>query len=98
MSDDSDDMDAALGNQTRASEWKGLRLALAERLKNLRDAQTQTTDPDELIRLARQLETLEAQLDTIRIEEAVADFVEKSIRYTINSNKMIDQFQDEGKE
>jgi rhamnose utilization protein RhaD (predicted bifunctional aldolase and dehydrogenase) len=95
MPTESDDFEEALGNQTRASEWKTLRLALVERLRNLRDSQTATSDPDELIRLARQIEILEAQVETIRIEEAVADFVEKSVRYTINSNKMLEQSEDE---
>jgi hypothetical protein len=88
MTDEPDDIESALGNTTRAAEWKSLRKALAERLKNLREARGQTTDPDEQIRLARQIETLEAQLETIRIEEAVADFVEKSVRYTINASRL----------
>ena len=88
MSKPPDDFDRALGNQTRAAEWKSLRKALAERLKNLREARTLTADPDELIRLARQIETLEAQLETIRIEEAVAEFVENSVRYTINASRL----------
>jgi|GEM_PF-7040000 hypothetical protein len=88
MSNKSDDLDRALGNQTRAAEWKSLRKALAERLKNLRDSRTHASDPDELIRLARQIETIEAQVETIRIEEAVAEFVENSVRYTINANQL----------
>jgi flagellar basal body rod protein FlgB len=88
MSDTPDDLDSAFEGQTRAAEWKSLRKALAERLKHLRESRPQTTDPDEQIRLARQIETLEAQVETIRIEEAVAEFVENSVRYTINASKL----------
>jgi flagellar basal body rod protein FlgB len=88
MSERQDDIDRALGNQTRAEEWKSLRKALAERLRNLRESRAHTDDPDEQIRLARQIETLEAHVETIRIEEAVAEFVENSVRYTINASRL----------
>jgi flagellar basal body rod protein FlgB len=94
MSNKPDDFDRAFVNQTRAAEWKSLRKALAERLKNLRDSRAHTNDPDELIRLARQIETIEAQVETIRIEEAVAEFVENSVRYTINASKLQDEGDD----
>jgi len=95
MADKPDDLDRALENQTRAAEWKSLRKALVERLKNLRESRKETNDPDEQIRLARQIETLEAQVETIRIEEAVAEFVENSIRYTINANKLVEESEGE---
>ncbi len=95
MSNLPDDIDEALGNQTRAAEWKSLRKALVERLRNLREAGARTTDLDEQIRLARQIETLEAQVETIRIEEAVAEFVENSVRYTINASKLQEENYDE---
>ena len=91
MSNTPDDLERALGNQTRAEEWKSLRKALVERLKNLKESRTIVIDADEQIRLARQIETIEAQIETIRIEEAVAEFVENSIRYTINASKLVDE-------
>ena len=91
MASEKSDLDEALGNQTRAEEWRTLRKALAERLRALKAAREATQDTDEQIGLARQIETMEAQIDTLRVEEAVAQFVEDSVRYTIAASRYEDE-------
>jgi hypothetical protein len=91
MAKEKSPLDEALGNQTRAAEWRSLRKALSERLRALRASRDAATGMDEQIALARQIETIEAQVDTLRVEEAVAQFVEDSVRYTIAASHMEDE-------
>ena len=75
-----------LGDE-RAGHWRQLRKALEERradLRGRRDAAARQDDYDlEVLHLDREIATMTKQIEALRIEEAVSEFVEDSIRVTI---------------
>jgi hypothetical protein len=83
-----DELDEFLGDQPRAEEWRALRKALAGRLHSLRERQKDSRDDAEILVLASEIEKLEAKVAALRLEEAVAQFVEDSAQATINSAKL----------
>ena len=77
-----------LGENPRASEWRALRQALTERLTGLRRQRQQAvgnpqTDPVRLAALDAQISALDRQVAALETEEAVAQFVEDSIKVTL---------------
>lgn len=72
-------IDDFTGGSPRASEWKALRQALADRQRGLRLQLEAETDPAQIITLDRQIAGMERQIVTLQTEEVVAKFVEESI-------------------
>ncbi len=77
-----------LGEHPRASEWRALRQALEDRLMGLRrqrqrEAEEEDAAPERLASLDTQIVALDRQVATLETEEAVAKFVEDSIKYTL---------------
>ena len=78
-----DELDPFFENETRAAEWRGLRIALMRRLAALQTAVDDTDVPQERARLEREIETLKGQVDTLLIEEVSQQFAEDALRVTI---------------
>lgn len=76
-------VDEFTGGAPRASEWRALRLALEDRLRDLRERRAAEPDPVALPALDKQIATLTKQVTTLGTEEAVARFVEDSIHTTL---------------
>jgi len=72
-------IDDFTGGSPRASEWKALRQALADRQRGLRLQLETETDPAQIIALDRQIAAMARQIETLQTEEVVAEFVEESI-------------------
>ena len=79
MIDSSTVIDDFTGGTPRASEWKAMRQALADRQRGLRLQLETETDPAQIASLERQIAAMEKQIETLQTEEVVAKFVEKSI-------------------
>ena len=67
------------GGTPRASEWRAMRRALADRQRGLRLQLETETEPTQIAALERQIVAMEKQIETLQTEEVVAKFVEKSI-------------------
>ncbi|HEY3330111.1 MAG TPA: hypothetical protein VGK19_08845 [Capsulimonadaceae bacterium] len=78
-----DELDQYFEHDTRADEWRALRIALTGRLKALRSAQDATDNIAEQARLEREIVNLRKQVDALLIEEVSQQFVEDSVRVTI---------------
>jgi hypothetical protein len=76
-----------LGENPRATEWRALRQALADRLTALRRQRRQEAEaggaPTRLQALDTQIATLDRQVAALETEEAVAQFVEDSLKVTL---------------
>ncbi len=76
-----------LGEHPRAEEWRALRQALAGRLSGLRQQRREGADAGldapALRGLDTQIAAIERQVATLETEEAVAQFVEDSVRATL---------------
>lgn len=87
-----DDLDPYLEGQTRAETWRALRQALVERLRRLKDSRGQVEDPEEGMRLEREIIALQKQVDTLQIEEVAAQFAEDSLRFTIGASRIDEEW------
>ncbi len=76
-------VDEFTGGAPRASEWRALRLALENRLRDLRDRRAAEPDPAAWPALDKHIATLTKQVTTLGTEEVVARFVEDSIQATV---------------
>ena len=76
-----------LGGHPRAAEWRTLRQALEERLTSQRRQRQRESEedapPERLAALDTQIAALDRQVATLETEEAVAQFVEDSLKYTL---------------
>jgi hypothetical protein len=76
-----------LGDSPRATEWRAMRQALADRLTARRQQRREEADAgaDEprLHALDLQIAALERQVTALKTEEAVTQFVEDSIKVTL---------------
>jgi hypothetical protein len=83
-----------VGENPRAAEWRALRQALLERLQALRRQRRQEVedgaDAPRLRSLDTQIAALDRQVAALETEEAVAQFVEDSIKVTV-AKSMIDE-------
>ena len=93
-----DELDPFFENDTRAVEWRSLRVALMRRLAALQSAQESTTNLVEQARLEKEISTLKKQIDTLLIEEVSQQFVEDSVRVTIAVSQLDQGMDDEGGE
>lgn len=87
-----DDLDEYLENETRAAEWRALRLALIERLRRLKSAREETRDESERATLTQEIDKLTKQIDTLQIEEVAAQFAEDSLRFTIGASRLDEEW------
>jgi hypothetical protein len=87
-----DDLEPYLEGQTRAEEWRALRQALVERLRRLKDARREVDDPNEGMRLEREIQALQKQVDALQIEEVAAQFAEDSLRFTIGAARIDEEW------
>ena len=81
-----------LGEHPRAEEWRALRQALEDRLLGLRRQRQREADddatPERLASLDAQVTALDRQVATLETEEAVAKFVEDSLKFTLAQNDL----------
>ena len=81
-----------LGGHPRAAEWRTLRQALEERLIGLRRQRQRESEeggpPERLAALDTQIAALDRQVATLETEEAVAQFVEDSLKYTLTQSDL----------
>ena len=77
-------IDEALGDNPRASQLRLMRAALEERRGGLRKEMEQLTDEAERGRLQAKIKTLDKQVEALRQEEGVSEFVETSVRITLS--------------
>lgn len=84
-------VDDFLGGNPRAEDWRSLRIVLEGKRADLRARlqQTERSDPS-LARLRRAVDEIETQIDALRQEEAVSQFVEDSVRATIALPRPVD--------
>jgi len=71
-----------------AAEWRELRAALTERLGRLILARDEAVDDAERADLQKRVDETRQQVQTLAIEETVAQFVEDSERYIIAGHPM----------
>ncbi len=79
-----------LGEHPRASEWRALRRSLEERLLGLRrqrrlEAEGEA-DAERVTALDAQIAAMDRQIAALETEEAVAQFVEDSLKFTLAQN------------
>jgi hypothetical protein len=77
-----DELSDYLDDQTRAEQWRKLRMTLVARRKELRLAR-ETADTEDLNRLDSKIAALTEQISALRVEEAVAKFIEDSVRFSV---------------
>ncbi len=72
--------------EVSAQEWRQLRFALGDRLRSLKEALAETKNPAEQIQLQKRIDEIGEQVKRLRLEEAVAQFVEDSERYVVSAS------------
>lgn len=77
-------IEQVLGESPRANELRLLRQTLESRREVLRRELAQTTDEKERDRSAARLREIAKQIAVLKEEEAVTEFVEKSVRFTLH--------------
>jgi len=80
-----DELDPFFKNETRASEWRTLRIALLRRLAALETGLENAADEEERKRLSSEIKTLHKQVDTLLVEEVSQQFAEDAVRMVIVS-------------
>lgn len=87
-----------LGEHPRAAEWRALRHALEERRSGLRRERQREAEggapDDRLAVLDAQILALDRQVATLETEEAVAQFVEDSVKFTLVQNDLTATLED----
>lgn len=86
-----DVIDDVLGENPRASELRLMRAALEQRRDALRSEAERSTDETERSRLASRLKVLDKQIDALRQEEGITEFVENSVRVTLSKSALEDE-------
>ncbi len=80
--DEDELIDEVLGENPRASQLRLMRAALSERRTAFLEELERTEDDSERARLGARIRTLEKQIDALRQEEGITEFVENSVRVT----------------
>ena len=80
-----------LGENPRARELRLMRGALEHRRESLQRERSRTQDVRERAKLDAKLAELEKQIDALRNEEAITDFVEASVRVTLHKPALEDE-------
>jgi len=90
-----DELETYFENETRAIEWRNLRHALTGRLKSLKAALAEAKLPEDRVVLEKQIAKVDQQIGVLRIEEAAQQFVEDSLRVTVNAHQLRDSSESE---
>ena len=77
-------IDEALGDNPRASQLRLMRAALEERRNGLRKEQEPLANDSDRSKLQARIKTLNKQIEALRQEEGVSEFVETSVRLTLS--------------
>ena len=78
-------IDEVLGENPRARELRLMRAALEQRRVSVRREVGRTADVREKAKLEARLVELDKQIEALHNEEAIAGFVEASVRATLNT-------------
>lgn len=73
-----------LGENPRAQELHAMRIALEQRRDGTRRDRDRTTDKAEQTRLQAKVQELTRQIEALRQEEGITQFVENSVRVTLH--------------
>ena len=96
MSNADEVIEEFLEGQPRAQTWRELRETLEARLKDAVAARDEIDPEDpQLPALERRVRDLRAQVAALAQEEAVTQFVEESVRASLNRPRPFDEFDDE---
>ena len=86
-----DIIDDVLGENPRASQLRLLRVALVERHSAYQREIESSTEPADRKRIARKIKVVAKQIEALRQEEGIAEFVENSVRVTLNTAALDDE-------
>lgn len=84
LPDEEQIIDEVLGENARARELRLMRAALEERRALFQREQERTNDEVENKRLNAKINELTRQIEAVRQEEAISEFVEGSVRVTLH--------------
>ena len=84
MPDSEEVISEFMGENARASELRVLREELMVRLRAARVERLMEPDAERRAAIASHIKTLEKQIEALRTEEAVSEFVEGTIRATLS--------------
>ena len=73
-----------LGDNPRAQELHAMRLALEQRREGMRRERERAPDKGEQTRLHAKIQELNKQIEALRQEEGITQFVENSVRVTLH--------------
>lgn len=75
-----------LGDNPRAQELQAMRIALEQRREGMRRERQRATEKPEQIRIQAKINELDKQIDALRQEEGITQFVESSVRVTLHQS------------
>ena len=85
-------IDEALGENTRARELRLFRNALESRQAGMqRELEKSTTDAERAA-YAKKIADIKKQIETLRREEAISEFVEDSVRLTVMRSAIEEEY------
>ena len=73
-----------LGENPRAQELQAMRIALEQRREGMRKERERVPDKAEQTRLHAKIQELNKQIEALRQEEGITQFVENSVRVTLH--------------
>ena len=86
--DEDEIIDDVLGDNPRASQLRLMRAALEERRGALRKELERSQDDVERNRLQGKIKVLDKQIEALRQEEGVSEFVETSVRVVLSKSAL----------
>ena len=84
-------IDEFLGEHPRARELRLMRAVLEERCVGVRKELERESDAKNQARLQQKIKELNRQIEAVRQEEAITEFVEASVRVTLNKGSLDDE-------
>ncbi len=75
-----------LGDNPRAQELQAMRIALEQRRDGIRRERERSQDRTEQTRLQAKIQELTKQIEALRQEEGITQFVENSVRVTLHQS------------
>lgn len=85
---DEEVIDEFLGENPRARELRLMRAALQQRMAVFQKERDKTQDEREKTTLSNKIRDLEKQIEALRREEAITEFVENSVRVTLTKSAL----------
>ena len=83
-----------LGENPRAQELQAMRIALEQRRDGMRRERERSQEQTEQTRLQAKIQELNKQIEALRQEEGITQFVENSVRVTLHQSAG-DEFDEE---